>query len=496
MGSGIGGLSAAGQLAHNGYDVTVIEKNRKPGGKILRFKKDGFTFDGGPSFITLIDIYKGWFAKQGRDLEDYISLSRMDKTTTFFFQNGKKFSLYSNVKKVRNEIAKQFPGEEIGFDTFMKISGDIFSLLYDGPNFARRNYHTLYGFDYVFTPHIFYYLSKLHIHESWKQIVDRLFKSEELRAVFSYQATFLGMIPSKALGTYSFFPYAEIVDGMYSVQGGIYGIVEGFVKRLKELNVRFVFDTEVTKLNYTKNILSSVSTTGRTYEADIFVSNIDGAWFYSHLMPTKKNRTFTESKLHKMKHTNSYFTINLGLKKPVPGLDHHTFFVGRKWEEFAQTILKPNAVRNFNTDTISYYFLQPSLLQPNQAPKGKATAFILIPVCGYDPDFNWESYEDTFKNLMYDVMEQRDAIPIRSLIEKEIIYSPARWGKEMNLWENIILSFSLDFFQANGFRMPNKSREFSNLYFSGSSTIPGPGIPPCITSGELVTERILEDFPL
>ncbi len=493
MGSGIGGLSAAGQLAYKGFDVTVIEKNNQPGGKIIRFKKNGFTFDGGPSFITIIDIYKNWFAKQGAQLHDYITLHRMDKTTTFFFQNGKKFSLYSNKEKVRKEIATTFPGEEQGFDEFMRISGDIFNLLYDGPNFARRNYHKMYGFDYIFTPSIFNYLSKLHIHESWKQIVDRLFKSEELRAIFSYQATFLGMIPGEALGTYSFFPYAEIVDGMYSVEGGIYGIVTGFMKRLQELNVQCVYDTEVKKLNYKHNVLESVSTTNGTYQADVFVSNIDGAWFYTHLMPPEKNKTFTEIKLRKMKHTNSYFTINLGLKKPVPGLDHHTFFVGSKWEEFAQNILKPNAVKDFSRDNTSYYFLQPSLLQPQQAPKGKATAFILIPVCGYDPDFNWNSYETIFKNSIYDVMEQRDSIPIRSLIEEEVIYSPARWGKEMNLWENIILSFSLNFFQANGFRMPNKSREFRNLYFCGSSTIPGPGIPPCITSGELVTERILED---
>lgn len=495
IGAGIGGLSAAGMLAFKGFDVTILEKNSHPGGKILRFKKDGFTFDGGPSFITLISIYRKWFKDQNKNLEDYIQLSKMDKTTTFHFQNGKHFTLYSNPQKVREEIARVFPGNENGFDEFMKLSGDIFELLYaqNGPQFAARNYHKLFGLDYIFHPKIFSWVSKLHVFESWKSIVDRLFKSSELKAIFSYQATFLGMKPSEALGTYCFFPYAEINDGMYTVKGGIYGIVEGFIKRLKELNVQIIYGAEVEKLNYENNVLTSVTTKKGTYSADLFVNNTDGAWFYTNLIPQEKNKTYTEKKLRNMKHTNSYFTINLGLKNPVKGLNHHTFFVGNNWNEFTENILKPNSVQNFDKNNICYYFLQPSLLDSTTAPQGKATTFILIPVCGYDPDFDWNAYENTFKNTMYDVIEQRDGIPIRSLIETEIIYSPARWGKEINLWENIILSFSLNLFQANGFRMPNKSKEFSNLYFAGSSTIPGPGIPPCITSGQLVTERILED---
>ena len=498
IGAGIGGLSAAGQLAHAGYKVTVVEKNAKPGGKIIQFSKNDFTFDGGPSFITLTSVYTDWFTSIGKKLEDYVTLTRMKDTTTFHFQNGKQFTLATDPAVVRQRIKETFPGDENGFDEFMRLSGEIFKMLYheDGPHFARRNYHKLFGFDFILDPKILSYALKLHSWESWKNIVDRLFKHPELRAVFSYQATFLGMRPSKAMGTYCFFPWAEIYDGMFEVKGGVYSIAKGFETACRELGVEFVYNAEVTKLNYTGNTLTSVTTSKGEMKADLFVSNVDGAYFYSHLMPQEKNTRFTAETLKKMNHTNSYFTINLGLKKPIPGLTHHTFFVAEDWESFEENILKPDAVKDFSEKNTCYYLLQPSMYEPTLAPKGKAVAFILIPVCGYDPAMNWEEYEDTFKNFIYDVLEKRDGIPIRSLIEEEVIYSPARWGKEFNLWENVILSFSLNFMQANGFRMPNKSAEFNNLYLSGSSTIPGPGIPPCITSGQLVTERIVEDYPL
>lgn len=492
LGAGIGGLSAAGQLAHAGFDVTVVEKNARPGGKIIQFERNGFTFDGGPSFITITEVYRDWFTKIGKTLDDYIRLRKMEETTTFFFANGKKLTLYPDIAKVRSQITRDFPGDENGFDRFMAISRETFELLYHGPRFARRNYHKLFGFDFLLDPKIISYASKLHIHESWKGIVDRCFKHPELQAVFSYQATFLGMRPSEALGTYCFFPWSELNDGMYTVEGGIYGIVKGFQKACEEEGVRFVQNAEVTKLNYDGNRLISVDTTAGTFEADLFVSNIDGAYFYANLMPPERNKTFPGDSLKRVKHTNSYFTINLGLKQPVEQYNHHTFFVAEDWEAFTDIILTRNAVDRFDETNMCYYFLQPSRVEPWMAPKGKATAFILIPVCGYDPETDWTTYEDTFKNKIYDIMEKRDGIPIRSLIEEEIIYSPARWGKEMSLWENVILSFSLNLFQVNGFRMPNRSREFGNLYFTGSGTIPGPGIPPCITSGELVTERILE----
>ena len=494
IGAGIGGLSAAIQLAHRGFSVTVLEKTAKPGGKIVQFKKNGFTFDAGASFITLSRVYKDWFTSVGKNIKDYITFRKMADTTTFHFHNGKKLTLSTNYNQVRARIAKEFPGEETGFDQFMKISKDVYSLLYDGPTFARRNYHKLWGFDFALDPSLILQLPKLHFWESWKNIVDRCFTSPELRAVFSYQASFMGMKPSEALGTYCFFPWAEIDDGMYTVDGGVFGIVEGFVKLAKELGVAFVYEAEVTKLNYKDSLLKSVSTKKGLYDADIFVSNADGAWFYTNLIPKEVNKTFSEEKIKQMKHTNAYFTINLGLKKPIKDFSHHTFFVAEHWNEYFEKMFEPGSVPKLNFANTCYYFMQKSLQHPEFAPKGKAVGFILVPVCGYDPDMDWKKYEDTFKNFIYDMMEQRDSIPIRSLIEEEIVYSPARWGSEFNLWENVILSFSLNFTQANGFRMPNKSREFENLYFAGSATIPGPGVPTCITSGELVSLRIEEDF--
>ena len=493
IGAGIGGLSAAVQLAYRGFDVTVLEKNASPGGKIIQLKKNGFTFDGGASFITLSNVYRDWFTSVGKNMDDYITFKKMKDTTTFYFHNKKKLTLSTDYNDVRNQIQKTFPGEENGFDAFMKISKDTYDLLYDGPQFARRNYDKLMGFDFVFDPSLLPSLPKLHFWESWKNIVDRCFKAPELRAVFSYQASFMGMKPSEALGTYAFFPWAEIEDGMYIIDGGVYGIVEGFVKLAKEMGVTFVYNAEVKKLNYTGSNLQSVTSTKGEHSADIFVSNADGAWFYSHLMPPEKNTHYSDQTLRKMKHTNSYFTINLGLKKPIKELSHHTFFVAENWNDYFEKMFEPGSVPKLTFKNTCYYLIQKSMQHPEMAPKGKACAFILVPVCGYDPDFDWNTYEDTFKNFIYDMIEQRDGIPIRSLIEEEIVYSPARWGKEFNLWENIILSFSLNFMQANGFRMPNKSREFSNLYFAGSSTIPGPGVPTCITSGELVAQRIEKD---
>lgn len=494
IGAGIGGLSAAGQLAHQGHDVTVVEKNSKPGGKMIQFEKGGFTFDGGASFITVTQVYQDWFKSLDAKLEDYITWKKMEETTTFYFGNGKKLRLYTDPDKVKAEIAKKFPGDEKGFETMMKIGRELYDVVYDGPKLARRNYHKLWGWDFLLDPRVILNIPKLHLLETWRSLVNRLFKNQELRDVFSYQSTFLGMPPSETLATYSLIPYCEIYDGMYSVEDGVYGIAKGFHKLCEEKGVKFIFNAEVTRLNWEGENIKSVTTNQGDFEADIFISNTDGAWFYTNLMPKEKNKHYTENHLRHMRHTNSYFTINLGLKEPIEGLTHHTFFLPPKAEEFIENVLTPGFTKKLNFENTCYYLLQQSLDHPKMAPQGKATAFILVPVPGVDPEVDWIKYEEEFKNFMYDVIEERDGIPIRDLIEVEEIYSPTRWGQEFNLWENVILSFTLHFSQANGFRMPNKSREFENLYFAGSSTIPGPGLPSCISSGELVAERIAENL--
>ncbi len=494
IGAGIGGLSAAIQLAYKGFLVNVFEKQKVPGGKIIQFEKNGFTFDGGASFITLSNVYDDFFSSVDRKREDYIQWQKMEQNTTFHFANGKSFILYSDVSKVRNEIKKHYPEDIDGFEQFMQLGKNIYELLYEGPQYAKRNYHKFYGFDYLFNLNIFTHLKKLQVHRSWKQVIEMCFKNPELQAIFSYQATFMGMKPSEALGTYIFLPWANIQDGMYAVKGGTYGIVKGFYKLACELGVKFHFEQEITRLNIKDKHITHVISNSSTNKTDIVVNNSDPAYFYTRLIPTEKNTYYSKSQLKKIKHTNSYFTINLGLKKPLKKLHHHTFMISEKWEEFFDLIFKQNAVTSFNKENLCYYIIQPSITETWMAPPGKATAFILIPVCGYDPDVNWTNYEQTFKNMIYDCIEQRDGVQLRDLIEIEEIYSPERWGNQFNLWENIILGFSLNFFQINNFRMPNKAREFDNLYHVGGSTIPGPGVPTCITSGELVTQRILEKY--
>lgn len=494
IGAGIGGLSAAIQLAYHGYKVTVIEKHSQPGGKIMQFKKNGFTFDGGASFITLSNVYEDFFTSVGKNRKDYITWQKMETNTTFHFTDGKKFVLYSEVSKLRKEIKTLFPQDLKGFEIFLQMGYEIYSLLYDGPGYAKRNYHRLFGFDFLLHSDVFSHLKKLQVHKSWKQIVEGCFTSPELRAVFSYQATFMGMKPSTALGTYIFLPWANVTDGMYAIKGGTYGIVEGFYKLAKELGVQFEFSNEVKSINYENNAITGVLTEKGVRECDILVNNADAAYFYAHMLPQEKNRYYSEDKLKRMRHTNSYFTINLGIKKPLKNITHHTFMVGKKWQKFYEMIFEQNAINKFNNDNLCYYIMQPSLTESWMAPQGKATLFILVPVCGYDPLVDWQQIENSFKEKIYDCIEQREGIKIRDLIEVEEVYSPARWGSEYNLWHNVILGFSLDFFQINNFRMPNKAREFTNLYHVGASTIPGPGVPTCITSGQLVTERIREDY--
>lgn len=492
IGAGIGGLSASIQLAYAGFDVTVIEKRSVPGGKIIQIQKDGFTFDGGASFITLTKVYEDFFNSVGKKRSDYIQWEQMKINTTFHFANGKQFSLFSDEQKVRDEIVKRFPGNEKGFDRFMHKASRIYSLLYEGPQYAQKNYHKLMGFEYLFHPKALSHLSILTIHKSWQKWVQECFSAPELQAVFSYQATFMGMHPKDALATYSFLTWAEIRDGMYQVKGGTYGIVEGFYRLARELGVHFQFDTEVTGLDYSGKTITGVKTHTQVIPADIVVSNTDGAYFYQTLMPQAHNTHFKEPKLRSMKHTNSYFTLNLGLSSRLPDLDHHTFYIGKDWPEYFNLLFQSGSVPKLSDANLCYYAIQPVSDADTMAPPGKSTLFILVPVPGYDPGFDWAKYEDTFKNVIYDSFQLRSGINIRELVEVEELYSPARWGKEFNLWENIILGFSLNFFQINNFRMPNKSREFNNLYFTGTSTIPGPGLPPCITSGRLVTERILE----
>lgn len=494
IGAGIGGLSAAIQLAYRGYKVTVLEKNDKPGGKIIQIKKNGYVFDGGASFITLSDVYEDFFASVGKKRKDYFTWNKLKDTTTFHFADHTSFTLASDYDTVYRRIQKQFPGEEKGYEKFMKKAGRVYELLYKQPGYAKRNYNNRFGLDYLLTPRIIKDLFGLAVNQTWEALVKECFKDEKLRMIFSYQSTFVGMQPHEALATYSFLTWAEIVDGMHHVEGGVYSIVEGFYNLARELGATFHFNEEVTELVIENKTVTSVKTKSNTYSADLVVSNADGAWFYTHLIPQTLNRSYTPEKLKQMKHTNSYFTVNLGIKQPVNGVSHHAFYVGQNWRDFFKIIFQQKGALKIDETNLCYYLLQKSVLEPNSVPKGKASLFLLIPVPGYDPKFHWSKYEAQFLSKVYDVMEKRDKIPIRELIEEEIVYSPSRWGAEFNLWNNIILGFSLNLTQINNFRFPNKAKEFKNLYFVGGSTIPGPGVPTCITSGMLVAQRIEKEL--
>jgi len=479
VGAGIGGLATALRLAKRGYKVEIIEKNNQAGGRLNQLKKDGFTFDTGPSFFSMSYEFKEFAKDCNIELPfKYVALDPL--YTVNFSRSPKTYRLYKDIHKLAEQFKDVEPDFEIKMRKYLKNGKALFNDTVD--IVIKENYNSVFA--YLIT---LMKVNPIHLpilfRNFWQQVC-RYFSSDDAREIISLVAFFLGRTPFDTPAVYTLLSYTEFEhDGYFNVEGGMYKIIEGIVEELRKENVTITYNTEIVDFVANGRKLDClVDQNNRQWKSDIVVVNSDAASFRGRIFKRPK---FSMEKLDKMEWTMGPLTIYLGLKCKLPQVEHHNYYLGDNFKEYANKIFQTSG-----TLQKPYYYVNVlSRNNPGCAPEGCESLFFVCPVPDLRFKKNWDDKDEIVNSILADFSKRINQDILPEIVSKTI-YTPVDWQNQYNLHRGSGLGLSHKMLQIGAFRPTNFDEVFKNVFYVGASTVPGTGLPITMISSKLVVKRI------
>jgi 1-hydroxy-2-isopentenylcarotenoid 3,4-desaturase len=485
IGAGIGGLATANLLAKAGYKVTVYEKNSQPGGRAGSMKIDGFTFDTGPSWYLMPEVFEHYFSLFGRSIEQELDLVRLTPAYKVFFENDDPVVVTGNSHIDAAMFESIEPGAGASLEKYVEKSNDIYRLSLK--HFLYTNFSSVRDFmksDIIRRGHV---MSKLAIMPI-DSYVQKFVKDRRLRQILEYPMVFLGSSPFSAPAIYSLMSALDFREGVFYPRGGLYTIIEQLMTLGKQLGVAYVYDSPVARIvTENKQATGIVLQDGTHVNADIVISNADLHFTETQLLEAE-SRSYPSSYWDKREASPSALLMYLGVKGKLPELEHHNLFFVDDWKQNFDDIYKDKKL----PDPASLYICKPSATDAGVAPKGSENVFVLVPLpSGVSLDGKaLEKAADGYLALIEKVTGVAD---LRKRLVVKQLFGPDDFVDTFNAWQGTALGPSHILRQSALFRTPNKSRKLGNLYYVGGSTTPGIGLPMCLISAELVYKRLTGD---
>jgi len=478
VGSGFGGLAAAGLLAKDGYDVTVIEKNEQAGGRASVWKKDGFIFDMGPSWYLMPDVFEKFFAEFGKKPEECMNLIRLDPSYRVFFDVDDFADISSDIKKNLGLFEKLEPGAKEKMKEYMKLSEYEYKIAMK--DFIYKDYKRLTDF---LKPKLIIEGTKLHMFQKLDDFVQRFFKSEKIRKILEYTIVFLGGSPYDSHALYSLMSHVDFNMGVWFPKGGMGELVEAIYKLTEEQGVKFKFNEPVEKIIVENKKVTGVQTTKNKYKADIVVVNADYAWAELNLLE-EKYRSYSEKYWEKRKIAPSAYLLYLGLDKSLKRFIHHNLYFHPNWEKHFDDIFKnPKWPEYF-----SYYVSCISKTDKKTAIENGENVFVLIPVAAGLED-NEKTRQKYFDKTI-DHMEKLAGENIKDHIVVKRIFAHNDFSSRYNAYKGTALGLAHTLKQTAVFRPKHESKKVKNLYYTGHYNHPGIGVPMVIISSQILRKTI------
>ena len=484
IGTGLGALTTAMRLTRRGYQVEMVEKYSQPGGRLNQLKKDGFTFDLGPTFFSMTYEFDEFFRDTGMEHMPF-TFRELDVLYTVHFRGSdKRYRIYRDLDRLAAEFEPVEPNFKEKMEKFLASAGRFF---HDTENLVlKRNYDSVWSYLLTLVRVPMRHSPKL-LRTVWKEM-ERYFESREVKEIFSLVAFFLGATPFDTPAIYTILSYTELVhDGYHNVEGGMYKIVEGLQKELEKAGVVTHYHTEIVDYRFdNKRLTAMVDQHGRQWNADLFVVNADAAGFRHQVF---KRKRFSEARMDKLKWTLAPFTMYLGLNTRLDNIPLHNYFLGNNFEEYSGKIFK-NSIK---LDQPYYYVNVVSRSDSEAAPPGHESLFILCPVpdLRYKPD--WSDRDLVADNIIYD-LSSRIGVDLAAHMVSKTVLTPVEWRDAFNLYKGSGLGLGHDLSQIGGFRPKNVDELFGNVFYVGASTVPGTGLPMAVISSKLVVERITKAY--
>jgi phytoene desaturase len=486
IGAGVGGIAVAARLARRGYDVTVLEKNTLPGGRCNQIVQDGHRFDVGPSLFLLPQVYAATYAALGERMEDHLDLKRIDPTYHIHFEDGAVLQLSADINWMQAQLEAIEPGSFGGFLRYMSEGHRHLDIALD--RFLTKNFYTLYD---QINPGNLSLLTELKLLRKHYDNLGNYFKSEKLKAVFSFQDVYMGLSPYESPAAYSMLQYTELADGVWFPIGGMYRIVESLTQIAEGHGARFVYDAPVKQIVVEGNRATGVVLEdGSKVQADIVVANADLPYVYDKLLP---DRGLAKRMMDKQ-FTCSTIMFYWGVDTVYPQLAHHNVFLSGDYKASSDRIFHDHTL----PERPSFYIHVPNRTDPSAAPPGCDDLMVLVPVgCLYEElDQDFESLQSRARKTVLKQLERLGITNLEAHIKHEVSYTPHDWRELFNLARGATFGLKHNITQLGYLRPHNRHSRYKNLYFCGASTHPGTGVPIAFLGAGLVEERILKEQPI
>ncbi|HXK52813.1 phytoene desaturase [Candidatus Nomurabacteria bacterium] len=485
IGSGFGGLSIALRLLSEGYKVTIFEKNSSVGGHASQYKEKGYTFDMGPSIITLPFLIDELFQLFGEDRKSYLDLQALDPYYRIYFHDKTYIDYSGDENQMVEQLTRFNTKDGKAYYSFMRYSKNLYkSVILDG--LGSKPFLSMFDFIGYFPKAL---ITGAILPSYW--VVARFFKDFRARFLFSFHALFIGGNPFITPSVFLMLPYLEKDGGVWFTKGGMYSVVEALSELFKKNGGVIKTNTEVTEIVVEDDAAKGVRVGPEFYSFDIVVSNSHFANTYLDLLKGRSRGKWKSSKIKKMHYSMSCVVLYLGIKKQYPQLLHHTLIISKRYKGLIQDIFKSKVL----PDDFSMYLHAPSRTDKSMAPEGCESLYLLVPVPNLAANIDWDVEAEPFSNKIIDFLENSFGLEnLRNNIEVQKVFTPLNFRTERNNYLGACWSLQPRYDQIASLRPHNKAENIKNLYFVGASVHPGGGVPGVILSAKATHKIILNDY--
>lgn len=478
IGAGFSGLAAATGLADKGYEVTILEKNSMAGGRARVFETQGFTFDMGPSWYWMPDIFDNYFAKFNKKTSDYYNLVRLDPSYAVILKGNEVINLPAGVDNLADLFESMEQGSAEKFRDFLSQAAYKYDV---GINqFVWKPSRSITEF---LSLKLLYDVVRLDVFQSFSSHIRKFFKNDKILKLMEFPILFLGATPENTPAMYSLMNYAEMQLGTWYPMGGMYQIVKGMVALAQEKGVKILYNHEVKNIEVQQHKVQKVITEKAVFEADAVVASAD----YHHVEEQilgDSYRNYDEAYWDKRVMAPSSLLFYLGVNKRIPKLLHHNLFFDEDFSLHAHEIYTEP---KWPSKPL-FYASAPSKTDNSVAPEGSENLFLLIPVA---PDLeDTEAMREKYYQMIMERLEQYCGTSIRDAIVYKRSYAHNDFKGDYHAFKGNAYGLANTLMQTALLKPTLKSKKIDNFYYTGQLTVPGPGVPPSLISGLLVASEV------
>lgn len=481
IGAGPGGLASAVALAKD-FEVTVLEKNAYPGGRMGRIEEDGYAFDTGPSILQYPRALREVFAQGGAKLDDYVNLLPVEPYTYLKFWDGSELTLTQELDELNRSLEAMSPGLSQRFARWVREHKEKHEVAYD--TFIASPADSALAY---FNPIKTAPAAKFAPWQTLHQCLMGYFEDERLTYALSYPAKYLGLHPTNCSSVFSVISYLEYAFGVWHPEGGFRALADGMMQCAQDLGARFELGQAVDRILIDDGVARGVKLLdGRILLADHVICNADFAWANQALIDERWRKKYTNERLHSMKYSCSAFMMYLGLDKRYE-LPHHSIYLSEHVRRTEQRFLE-----DAELDLIDppFYVSNPCATEGSSAPEGHSTLYVLVPCPNGFHYVDWLGDTQKMRALMLDRLALLGFDDVKDHIKFERIYTTKTWQHDYNVFQGAVFNLSHNWSQIGPLRPHCKSEDIDGLYWVGGGTHPGSGLVTIFESAKIAADAL------